>query len=130
DLGEKTRRALALFLMMSLMAVLVVLYVVRFQHKLARNTSHIIKVCSLMVVTYLAWLTLARPPWHAGLVPLTATAMVLAIAYRPQFALMLCFSFSIVATASRGNGIDHLLVQVGGQAVAILLMRNVRTRTQ
>ncbi|MBI1916836.1 MAG: HDIG domain-containing protein [Planctomycetes bacterium] len=130
DLGERARRALALFLMMSLMAVLVVLYVARFQAKLAHNTPQIVKVCLLLVLNYLAWLILSRPPWHAGLVPLTASAMVLAIAYRPQFALMLCFSFSIVATASRGNGMDHLLVQVGGQAVAVLLMRNVRTRTQ
>ncbi|HKB41442.1 MAG TPA: HDIG domain-containing protein [Gemmataceae bacterium] len=128
--GERARRAFALFLMMSLMAVLVVLYVVRFQPKLAHNTSQIVKVCSLMVLTYLAWLILSRPPWHAGLVPLTVSAMVLAIAFRPQFALMLCFSFSIVVTASRGNGMDHLLVQIGGQALAVLLMRNVRTRTQ
>ncbi len=130
EFGEKARRVLALFLMMGLMAVLVVLYVVRFQSKLSHNTSQIVKVCSLLVLTYLAWLILSQPPWHAGLVPLTISAMVLAIAFRPQFALMLCFSFSIVATASRGNGMDHLLVQIGGQAMAVLLMRNVRTRTQ
>src|SRR5262249_40512150 len=62
------------------------------------------------------------------LIPLTFTAMVLTIAYRPPFALLTSFSFCIALTASKGNNMDHLLVQITGQAVAILLMRNVRTR--
>src|SRR5262249_55792149 len=126
---HKAERFLALFLLMSLMATLVVLYVVRYQPKLAQNTTQIARVCVLLVATHFLWLVLSRPPWHAGLVPLTFTAMVLAIAYRPPFALLVCFSFSIALTASKGNNMDHLLVQVSGQAVAILLMRNVRTRT-
>src|SRR2546423_13878684 len=115
---------------MGLMALLVVLYVNRYQPKLAENTDQIAKVCALLVLTELFWLVLSRPPWHAGLVPLTVCAMVLAIVFRPPFALLMCFSFSIALTAARGNNMDHLLVQIGGQAVSILLMRNVRTRTQ
>ena len=128
--GRKFRRAAALFLLMGLMASLVVLYVVRFQPTLARSTPQVLKVCVLLALTHLLWLALSRPPFHAGLVPLTATAMVLAIAYRPQLALLVCFSFSMALTASRGQGMEHLLVQVSGQAMAVLLMRNVRTRTQ
>ena len=127
---RKFRRASALFLLMGLMALPVVLYVVRFQPALAHSTPQILKVCVLLALTHLLWLSLSLPPFHAGLVPLTATAMVLAIAYRPQFALLVCFSFSIALTASRGHGIEHLLVQISGQATAVLLMRNVRTRTQ
>ena len=129
-LTRKVRRASALFLLMGLMALLEVLYVVRFQPALARSTPQILKVCALLALTHLLWLTLSLPPFHAGLVALTATAMVLAIAFRPQFALLVCFSFSIALTASRGQGIEHLLVLICGQATAVLLMRNVRTRTQ
>ena len=128
--GLRWRRGAALFLLMSLMALLVVLYVVRFQPQLAQSTRQIAKVCVLLLFTYLMWLMLSRPPWHAGLFPLTAAAMVLAIAYRPQFALLVCFAFSMALTASRGHSLEHLLVQVAGQATAVLLMRNVRTRTQ
>lgn len=127
---QKARRVIALLLLMGLMTLLVVLYVVRYQPKLAQNTAMIIKVCVLLAATQFFWQLLARPPWHAGLVPLTVTAMVLAIVFRPPFALLICFSFSIALTASRGNNMDHLLVQVGGQAVAVLLIRNVRSRTQ
>jgi putative nucleotidyltransferase with HDIG domain len=127
---RKALRMLALFLLMSLMALVVVLYVVRYQLKLAQDTKQIVKVCVLMVLTQFLWQLLARPPWHAGLVPLTVNALVLAIAFRPPFALLVTFCFSTALTASRGNNMDHLLVQIGGQALAVLLVRNVRTRTQ
>ncbi|MCI0456159.1 MAG: HDIG domain-containing protein [Gemmataceae bacterium] len=129
-LRAKAERALALFLLMGTLALLIVIYVVRFQPQLARDTKQIVNVSILILLTHFLWLVLARPPWHGGLVPLTATAMILAIAYRPQFALLVSFSYSIAITASRGNGMDHLIVEIGGQAVAILLIRNVRTRTQ
>jgi putative nucleotidyltransferase with HDIG domain len=129
-IGHKLQRSFALFLLMGLMAALVALYVSRYQPKLAESTEQIVKVCLLLVATELFWLILSRPPWHGGLVPLTVCAMVLAIVFRPPFALLMCFSFSITLTAARGNNMDHLLVQISGQAVAILLMRNVRTRTQ
>jgi putative nucleotidyltransferase with HDIG domain len=128
--GHKAQRYLALFILMGVMALLISLYALRYQPKLAQNVSQIAKVCVLLIAAHLLWLILARPPWHAGLVPLTVAAMVLAIVFRPPCALLICFSFCIVLTASRGNNMDHLLVQIGGQCVAILLMRNVRTRTQ
>jgi putative nucleotidyltransferase with HDIG domain len=127
---KKLNRIVALLMLMGLMATLTVLYTVRYQEKLANDTTQIFRVCLLVVAGYLAWLILARPPWHGGLFPLTVVAMTLAIAYRPPFALMICFSLSMAVTASRGNGMDHLLIQVGGQSVAVLLMRNIRSRTQ
>jgi len=129
-LGARARRMLAIFLVMSFLGTMITLYVIRYQPALAQCTHRIGAVCALVFLTHLSWLALAQPPWHGGLLPLTVTAMILAIAYRPQFALLVCFSLSIALTASRGNGMDHLLVQIGGQAVAILLTRNVRTRTQ
>jgi cyclic-di-AMP phosphodiesterase PgpH len=129
-LKAKIRRAFALFLLIGTLTLLVGLYVVRFQPKLAQNTSQIVKISILIIVAAFLWLVLARPPWHGGLVPLTAAAMILAITHRPQFALLACFSYSLAITASRGNGMDHLIVEIGGQAAAVLLMRNVRTRTQ
>jgi hypothetical protein len=101
--AHKAKRFLALFLLMGLMATLVVLYVVRYQSKLAQDLGMIVRVCTLLVATHFFWLLLSRPPWHAGLLPLTFTAMVLAIAFRPQFALLICFSFCIALTASKGN---------------------------
>jgi putative nucleotidyltransferase with HDIG domain len=124
------RRGAALFLVMSLLTTLVVLYVARFQVGLAESLPKIISVCILVVVTLALGLLLSRPPWHAVLIPLTLTAMILTIAYNQPFALLMSFSLALAMTVALGTGLDHLLVQMGGMATAVLLLYKVRTRTR
>jgi putative nucleotidyltransferase with HDIG domain len=62
--------------------------------------------------------------------PLTMTAMVLTMAYNPQFALLLSVSLALAMTVVLGTNVSHFLQQMGGLAAAVLLLRNVRTRTQ
>jgi putative nucleotidyltransferase with HDIG domain len=123
------RRGAALFLIFSLLALVVVLYIARFQTALAESFPTVVGVCALAVVTLALGLVLSRPPWHAVLIPLTLMAMTLTIAYNPQFSLVMSFSLSLAMTVALGAGVGHLLVQMSGQATAILLLRNVRTRT-
>ena len=127
---DHLRRGLGLFLVMSLLTAVVALYGVRFQHALAQSLSKIAGVCALVVLTLALCLLLSRPPWHAVLIPLTLTAMILAIAYNPQFALLMSFSLALATTVALGTDLPHLLIQMGGLATAVLLLRNVRTRTR
>jgi cyclic-di-AMP phosphodiesterase PgpH len=124
------RRGIALFLIFSLLTGSVVIYSARFQPSLADNLPMIAGVCVLVFVTGVSGTFLNQPPWHAGLLPLTFTAMVLTLAYNPQFALMMSFALLLGLTVVQGTAIEPLLVQMGGLATAILLLRNVRTRTQ
>ena len=63
--------------------------------------------------------------------PLTVTAMILTIAYNPQFALLMSFSLSLAMSGRAGHATSsNLLEQMGGLATAVLLLRNVRTRTR
>src|SRR5205823_3489746 len=96
--GDLARRGLAMFLVMSLLAALVVLYVVRFQPGLAQSLPKILAICGLVVVTLALGFLLSRPPWYAVIIPLTVTAMVLTIAYNPQFALLMSFSLALATT--------------------------------
>jgi putative nucleotidyltransferase with HDIG domain len=127
---DRFRRGMALFLIMSLQAILIVLYVDRFQHALAQSLPKIVGVCALVVLTLALALLLSRPPWHAVLVPLTVTTLVLTIAYNPQFALLMSLSLCLAVTTALGGDLNYLLVQMGGLAAAVLLLRNVRTRTR
>jgi putative nucleotidyltransferase with HDIG domain len=127
---DHRRRGVALFLVISLLSGVVVLYVSRFQAALAQSLPKIGAICALAVVTVAMALLLNRPPWHAGLIPLTATAMVLTIVYNPQFALLMSFSLSLATTVALGTGLNQLLIQMGGLATAVLSLRNVRTRTR
>ncbi len=123
------RRGIALFLVFSLLALLVVLYVIRFQTGLAQSLPTIAGICALVLVTVALGLVLSRPPYHAVLIPLTLMAMILTIAYNPQFALLMSFSLAMTMTLALGTDLGHLLIQMSGLATAVMLLRNVRTRT-
>jgi putative nucleotidyltransferase with HDIG domain len=128
--ADHARRAVGLFLIMNLLALVAVLYVVRFQPGLAQSLPKIASVCALVVVTLALALLLSQPPWHAVLIPLTVTALILTIAYNPQFALLLTVSLALATTVAHGGHLPQLLVLLGGLAPAVLLLRNVRTRTR
>jgi putative nucleotidyltransferase with HDIG domain len=124
------RRGLGVFLIMSLLATLIVLYVERFQPALAQSWPKLLGICGLAILTLALALVLSRPPWYAALVPLTATTLILTLSYNPQFALMMSLSLTLAMTTALGGDLNYLLVQMGGQASAVLLLRNVRTRTR
>src|SRR5207237_8251919 len=89
----------------------------------------IVGVCVLVLGTLVLVFLLSQAPWHAVFLPMTITAMILTLAYNPQFALLLSFSLAFVMAVVLGTKVEHLLVQMGGLAAVILLLRHVRTRT-
>ena len=123
-------RGAALFLIYFLLTSMVVMYVARFQAGLAENLPMIAGVCVLVLLTFGLCLILSQAPWHAVILPLTITAMVLTLAYNPQFALVMALSLALAMAAVLGTSVERLLEQMGGLATSILMLRNVRTRTQ
>jgi len=127
---DHVRRAISLLLVFSLLATLVCLYVSRFQTALAQSLPTILGLCGLMLLTLLLGAWLSRPPWYAVFLPLTLTAMILTLVYNPQFALLMSFSLSLAICVLLGSDLSFLLQLMGGLATAVMLLRNVRTRTQ
>lgn len=128
--GAFVRRALGLCLIFSLLAMVVMLYASRFQIGLARHLPTIVGVCLLVFATLFLAVLLDQAPWHAPILPLTMTCLILALAYNPQFALLMSVSLALATTILLGLRIEGFLQQVGGLAAAVLLLRHVRTRTQ
>jgi putative nucleotidyltransferase with HDIG domain len=128
--ADHARRGIALFLVMALLGTMDVLYVVRFQQSLAQSLPKIASICILVLATLALGVLLNRAPWHAVLIPLTFTAMILTIAYNPQFALLMSFSLALAMTVALGTDLKHILILTGGLATAVMLLRNVRTRTR
>ncbi len=83
---ERWKRGCALFLIFSLLTTLVVLYVSRFQIAMGQSLPMICGVCVLVLATLVTGMYLSQAPWHAVILPMTITAMVLTLAYNPQFA--------------------------------------------
>ena len=74
---SRWQRGIALFLVFSLLAALVVMYVARFQTGLAQSLPTIVAVCGLVFLTLVLGVLLYQPPWYAVFVPMTVTAMIL-----------------------------------------------------
>ncbi|VTS07077.1 HD family phosphohydrolase [Tuwongella immobilis] len=123
-------RAAALLLIVLLLTGVLVLYAVRFQKPLASSMSQVVGVCVIAITTVGCSLLLSPPPWQAMLVPLTVMAMVLTIAYNPPFALLISFSLALVINVTLGIRLVHFLVQMAGLATAVLMLRDLRTRTR
>lgn len=120
----------SLFLIFSLLAGLIVVYVARFQPDLSRHLHTLAGISLLVVLTVEASLVASLPPWYAVFLPLTVTAIILTLAYNPQFALLMSLSLSVVLIVALGRDMSHFLVLLSGLAAVILLLRNIRTRTQ
>ncbi len=128
--GDHWSRGASLFVILSLLTALMVMYVARFQTGLAQSLPTIAGVCVLILATLALGTLLSPPPWNALLLPMTFTAMVLTLAYNPQFALMMTFALELAITVVLGGSVDQVLIHMGGMATAILSLRHVRTRTQ
>src|SRR5207249_4004676 len=107
--GDHAQRAFALFLIMVLLGALNILYAARFHPGLWESLPRIGGVCLLSVLALALGLLLSREPWHALLIPLTVTAVILTIAYNPQFALVMSFSLSLATTVALGSDVNLLL---------------------
>lgn len=123
-------RGTSLFIILTLLTAVVAMYVARFQATLAASAPMIAGVCALVLSTIALAVGLNPSPWCAALLPLTFTAMVLTLAYNPQFALLLTFAMELALTVVLGGSVDQVLIHLGGTATAILSLRHVRTRTQ
>lgn len=130
SLADHLSRTVSLFLVLLLLAVLVVLYVIRFQPSLAQSFPKIVGICSLSLITLALAFLCNSSPYHAILVPLTVTALVLTIAYNAQFALVMSIGLTLAAMVATGARLTDLMVALGGQTTAILVLRSVRTRSR
>ena len=73
---------------------------------------------------------LANQTWNAEVVPVAIAAMILAIAYNPNFSLIATFGLSLLTCMTLGGGISYFLVVMGGTAAGVLALNEVRTRTK
>ena len=124
-------RTFSIFLIFTLLSLLVILYVVRFQESLASSLRMVVGVCAIVLLTLVIGLFLCYEVcWHVVLIPLTVTALILTVAYNAPFALLMSLSLSMAMIVMLDGSLNDLLVAMGGQATAILTLRNIRSRTR
>lgn len=126
----RVRRAGSVVVLVASLFALVGFYINRHEPEIAVDPTRIAALCGLVVAAMGLVRLLAMQPWDAELVPIAITAMILAIAYNPHFALMVTFALCLLTSLALGTGIDHFVVMMGGTATGILTLNEVRTRTK
>ena len=68
--------------------------------------------------------------WGADVIPLLLFAMIIAIAYQQEMALLLAACVTLVVVVSLGHGLAQTLVWAATVSGAVLVLRQVRTRSK
>ena len=129
-LGDRARRAAGIVALVAALFLLTGYYVCRHEPAIACDLRHIATVCGLVIVAMAVVRLLADQTWNAEVVPVAIAAMIMAIAYDPNFALMATFGLSVLTCMTLGGGIADFLVIMGGTAAGVLALNEVRTRTK
>ncbi len=106
----------------------VYLYYRRFD--LLRDFRKLAALQLLVVLTVATARMVAGGEWQLELVPLLLFGMTAAIAYQQEIAFLLTAAVSLVVVLSLGQGMDDFVTWTATLAVAILLLRHVRSRTK
>jgi putative nucleotidyltransferase with HDIG domain len=128
--GARLRRGGSVAVLVAALYALIGYYIYRHEPTIACSLTRIATLCALMVAAMGLVRLLSMQPWAAELVPVALTAMVIAIAYNPHFALMVTFALSLLTSLALGSGIGHFVVLMGGTAAGVLTLHEVRTRTK
>ncbi|MBX6316371.1 MAG: hypothetical protein IRY99_26185, partial [Isosphaeraceae bacterium] len=110
DWSARLRRAGAIVVLVAALFALIGYYIDRHEPRIANSTPRIATLCALTVLAMGIVRLLALQPWDAELIPVALTAMILAIAYNPHFALMVTFALSLLTSLALGAGIDLFLI--------------------
>ncbi|WP_246196468.1 HD family phosphohydrolase [Aquisphaera giovannonii] len=130
SVGSRCQRAAGILALVVALFLLTGYYIYRHEPRIAESIRHIATVCGLVVVCMAVVRMLANQTWNAELVPVAIGAMMLAVAYDPNFALMATFGLSILTCLALGGGMSLFLVVMGGTAAGVLALNEVRTRTK
>ncbi len=129
-IGDKARRALGVLALVASLFLLSGYFVYSHERRIAGDLGRITTICGLVLLCMTVVRLLATQTWNAELVPVAIAAMILAIAYNPNFALMITFCLSVLTCIALGTGLSHFLVIMGGTAAGVLALHDVRTRTK
>lgn len=128
---DHLRRWFALMVIIATLTGFLAFYIGQTLPQLADDVFRLILVCGLIAGALGLAILLSQPPWYGAILPLTMTALILRMAYNQAFAWIVSVCMALVVTLALGTDpARHFLVLVSGSTVAVLALRNVRTRSQ
>jgi putative nucleotidyltransferase with HDIG domain len=128
--GDRARRALGIFALVTALYFLTASYVYRRERRFAAEPPRVAMICGLVVLALALIRIITAQAWNAEVVPVAIVGMIVAIAYSPSFGMMVTFALSLLTCITLGTQIPHFLVLMGGTTAGVLTLSEVRTRTK
>ncbi|MBX3434410.1 MAG: HDIG domain-containing protein [Pirellulales bacterium] len=128
--GQKVRRTMAVLGMYVALSTLCGFYCYRREHRALADLYRFCVLLGLWTATVAIGTVLCRQSWGADVIPLLLFGMMIAVAYQQEMALLLTACATLAIVVATGHAFPQALVLVATCAGAILVLRQVRTRSK
>ena len=128
--SELTGRATANVAVLLALFAMAAVHVVRREPRLALDLGRLTTMLAMVIATVALSTLASADRWRAELIPVLLFAQTLAIAYRPELALMLTTIVAVILGLTLGHGLIVLLLLVGVTSAAVLQLGRVRNRSK
>ena len=131
-LARPTQRILRFATVALMLVVLVMLngfYIVRNQPQIASSVRRLSVFLAVIVLATALGRWISFDPWRAEIIPLTAVAMIFAIAYNQIVAMLMALSLCLVITLSTRADLGQFVVLMSVSATSILTLTQIPSRS-
>lgn len=129
-LGTQVRRALAVFGMYVALYTLCGFYIQTREPKALAELARFTCLLTLVFLTVILSCFVNQYQWGTDIIPLLLMAMTLTVAYQQEMALLISACVTLVIAISIGHDMAQALVLTATIAGAILVLKDVRTRSK
>jgi len=130
DWWQATTRSFADFGMYIALYLLCGIYIYYREPRLLTDPRRFVTLLAFVVITVAVVWQAARDQWRVELIFILLFGMTISVAYRQDVALLLSAAISLVSVISLGLGLSEFVIFVSAAAAAIMLAREIRTRTR
>ena len=130
DLGPRVRRTLSVLGMYVALYTLCGFYISAREPRVLAELPRLVTLLALVLLTVVLGCLASQYQWGTEIIALLIFAMTVTIAYQQEMALLLSACVTLVIAISIGHTMPETLVLMATVAGAVLVLREVRTRSK
>lgn len=128
--AQRARRSAAILGMFLALYTLCGVYISNRHPQIVSQLLRLVTVLALTVLTVVTAKIISQYSWGGDIIPLLLCGMTLAVAYQQELSLLLSACITLVVVLTIGHGFPEAVTLMATIAGAILVLRQIRTRTK
>ena len=130
ELGSRVRRTLAMLGMYVALYTLCGFYIQTREPKALAELPRFVSLLAIVLLTVVLGCVVNQYQWGTDIIPLLLLAMSVTVAYQQEMGLLVSACVTLVFAVSIGHDMSQALVQMATVSGAILVLKEVRTRSK